>query len=460
MRLDESLTLDDLGPRLDAFFELAAAKVRSWFAEKGSARGSPVCTVAGRYEPRAWTEWTLGFRCGAPLLLFDAIGDTGLWVLGRDATHRSIPNQLTHRGVHDHGFTTISTFGNLWRLAFEQKAPEEETDVRTCKLALRVSGAVQASRWTPTCDNGGFIHSFNGAHSLFCDTIRSCRVTALAHGLGQVLLEEGDARINLLERTIDHLLSTLRYNVYYGEGRDAYDVAGRVAQESLFNPRNGSYRCPSTQQGYSPFTTWTRGLAWVIAGCAEQLEFFERLPDDLFPESRDRQDVVSRLERAAEATFEYYLRESATDGIPLWDTGAPGIARMAADYRTQASDPYNAFEPVDSSAAAIAAQGFHRLATYWSARGRGTLGRRAGRAALGILSTLLSPPYLSTDPEHQGLVLHSIYHRPRGWDHVPAGRAVPCGESSLWGDYHAIELALLAQRERRGEPPFSFYMTD
>jgi unsaturated chondroitin disaccharide hydrolase len=29
---------------------------------------------------------------------------------------------------------------------------------------------------------------------------------------------------------------------------------------------------------------------------------------------------------------------------------------------------------------------------------------------------------------------------------VPKGRSVPCGESSLWGDYHAMELALLIQR--------------
>jgi hypothetical protein len=49
------------------------------------------------------------------------------------------------------------------------------------------------------------------------------------------------------------------------------------------------------------------------------------------------------------------------------------------------------------------------------------------------------------------LLLHVVYHRPRGWDHVPAGRNVPCGESAMWGDYHAMELALLIKRLAEGE---------
>ena len=59
----------------------------------------------------------------------------------------------------------------------------------------------------------------------------------------------------------------------YGKGRDTYDVRGRTAHESLFNAANGTYRGPSSQQGYSPFSTWTRGLAWAMLGFAEELEF-------------------------------------------------------------------------------------------------------------------------------------------------------------------------------------------
>ena len=69
-------------------------------------------------------------------------------------------------------------------------------------------------------------------------------------------------------------------SVYYGKGRDAYDVRGRVAHEAIFNVNDGNYRCPNSQQGYSPFTTWTRGLAWAMCGFAEQLEFLKAIGDD------------------------------------------------------------------------------------------------------------------------------------------------------------------------------------
>ena len=63
----------------------------------------------------------------------------------------------------------------------------------------------------------------------------------------------------------------------------------------------------------------------------------------------------------------------------------------------------------------------------------------------------------ATDPLHQGLLLHSVYHRPNGWDHVPPGRKVPCGESSQWGDYHLRELALLVQRLADDRPYYTFF---
>ena len=72
-------------------------------------------------------------------------------------------------------------------------------------------------------------------------------------------------------------------------------------------------------------------------------------------------------------------------------------------------------------------------------------------------SPVLEEPYLSTDSHHQGLLRHAVYHRPRGWDHVPEGRSVPCGESCMWGDYHLRELALFAQRLSRDEAYYTFF---
>jgi hypothetical protein len=110
---------------------------------------------------------------------------------------------------------------------------------------------------------------------------------------------------------------------------------------------------------------------------------------------------------------------------------------------------------VDSSAAAISAQGLLRLGNHLGAapdaatRARG---RRYRQAAFTVARTLFGEPYLSTDPQHEGLLLHTVYHRPNGWDHVPEGRKVPCGESAMWGDHHLRELALLVLREAEGRP--------
>ena len=448
MDIDQSFQPATLSAAVESVFDLAATKISDLDASWDAARGAPVFTVGGRYTTRGWTEWTQGFQYGAALLTFDASGDTGLLALGRAGMRRVMPAHLTHIGVHDHGFNTMSTYGNLLRLAREGRWAADPGDVEHLQLAIRVSGAVQAARWTPLPEELGYIYSFNGPQSLFIDTIRTLRVLAAAHELGQVLMGERDRRISLLRRLLQHLETTLRYNVYFGAGRDHYDLRGRVAHEALFNVNDGSYRCASTQQGYSPFSTWTRGLAWALLGCAELLEYLTGLAPEVVeelavPGLTSHAEAVERVREAAVATAEFYLANSAADGIPYWDTGAPGLAALG-DWRAAAADPFNDHEPVDSSAAAIAAQGLLRIGTLPDA------GPRYLSAGLSIARTLFAEPYLATDPAHQGLLLHTIYHRPNGWDHIPAGRQTPCGESCQWGDYHALELALLIQRLAAG----------
>ena len=315
---------------------------------------------------------------------------------------------------------------------------------------------MQAARWRTTADGTGYIYSFNGPQSLFVDTIRSCRALSVSHRLGHVLMGEHDERISLLGRSIEHAANTARWNVFYGEGRDSYDLRGRTAHESIFNVNDGNFRCPSTQQGYSPFSTWTRGLAWAMLGYPEQLEFLATVADEELEPYGGRAAVTEMMLAAATATADFYLEHTPTDGIPYWDTGAPGLAQLG-DYLGRPADPYNAHEPVDSSAAAIGAQGLLRLGRYLTAAGQADDGRRYWQAGLTVAATLFEEPYLSTDPAHQGLILHSIYHRPNGWDHVAAGQRVPNGESSMWGDYHARELALYLQRVARDEPYYTFF---
>ncbi len=89
--------------------------------------------------------------------------------------------------------------------------------------------------------------------------------------------------------------------------------------------------------------------------------------------------------------------------------------------------------------------------------GRKGEGGRCFQAGLTVARTILADPYLSRDPSHQGILLHSVYHRPNGWDYVAEGQAVPNGESSLWGDYHAMELAVYLKRLASEAPYLAFY---
>lgn len=438
----KTLTPKALLPAIQKLWGASAPKILSIDQAEVPGSATPVFTIAGTYTARGWTEWTQGFVYGSALLQFDATGDESFLELGRTRTREKMAHHITHIGVHDHGFNNVSTYGNLLRLMVEGKIPFDAREKDFYELALKCSGAVQAARWTEIAGGGGYIHSFNGPHSLFADTIRSLRVLSVSHALGHVLMGEKDAKISLLDRLIKHSRATSDYAVYFGEGRDAYDLRGRVAHESVFNLKDGSYRCPNSQQGYSPFTTWTRGLAWIVAGYPEQLEWLATLDDSELEPFGGRQAVTGLFLKPALAACDFYIDHTPTDGIPYWDTGAPLLHKLG-DYLDRPAQIENDWEPVDSSAAAIAAQGLLRLGRYLGETGAG---EKYWQAGLTTAQTVLSEPYLSVNPGHQGLILHSIYHRPNGWDHVPEGSKIPRGESSMWGDYHARELALYIQR--------------
>lgn len=456
MQIQNQLQSADLKTPLEHFWELSARKIRLLRDRYDVSRGSPVFTSEGKYTTRGWTEWTQGFQFGGEIIQFDATGEKEFLETGRESTLRLMAPHITHRGVHDHGFNNISTYGALQRLFAEGRIDSCMWEKEFYDLALKCSGAVQAMRWTEIAGGGGYVYSFNGPHSLFVDTIRSMRALAVSHRLGHVLFSEHDQQISLLERMLKHIESTAKYNIYYGEGRDAWDVKGRTVHEAIFNTNDGYFRCPSSQQGYSPFTTWTRGLAWAMCGFGEQLEFLETLDDADIESMGGRAHLEPVMLRAAMATCDYYIDNTSLDGIPCWDTGAPGLTRLG-DYTKVIADPWNDYEPVDSSAAAIAAQGLLRLGRLLGNRGQQEEGKRYWQAGLTVCRTLLDDPYLSRAEDHQGLLLHSVYHRPNGWDHVPPGKKVPCNESSMWGDYHLREVALYLWRIINDGPYYTFF---
>jgi unsaturated chondroitin disaccharide hydrolase len=169
-----------------------------------------------------------------------------------------------------------------------------------------------------------------------------------------------------------------------------------VMHEGIFNPVRGEFRNLSTQQGYSPFTCWSRGLAWAMYGYSDTYNFTR---DPFFLET-------------AERCAGYYLKNTPDNGVPYWDYGAPDIPD----------------EPLDSSAAAIAAGAFLKLKDLDVKKESRETYRNA---ALTILATLSTDEFLgSTEAAYEGILRHGVYHKPMNWG---------VDESVMWGDYFFME---------------------
>ena len=94
--------------------------------------------------------------------------------------------------------------------------------------------------------------------------------------------------------------------------------------------------------------------------------------------------------KAAQVTCDFYLENTPSNGVPYWDTGAPLLYKLG-DYLNRSAEPYNDYEPVDSSAAAIAAQGLLRLGNYLKDKGKTDEGKRYWQAGQAGVEKLHSP---------------------------------------------------------------------
>ena len=185
MRIDEALRPADLRPAIDRMWEISAEQdplAREDLERRRTARPSSRC--AGATPPAAGPTGRRASSSARRCCSSTPPATRAFLELGRERTFERMAPHLTHMGVHDHGFNNVSTYGALRRLMLEGRYEPDGRERELCELALKVSGAVQARRWTRSADGGGFIYSFNGPHSLFADTMRSLRALALAHCWG------------------------------------------------------------------------------------------------------------------------------------------------------------------------------------------------------------------------------------------------------------------------------------
>ena len=186
-----------------------------------------------------------------------------------------------------------------------------------------------------------------------------------------------------------------------------------------------------------------------MLGFAEQIEFVETVPDEaLAPCGGRAGDRCHARRRRARDLRSLHRRSPRPTACPYWDEGAPGLASTGRLGAIADADPFNDHEPVDSSGGGDCA----RRGCCGSAASLARAGDRGRRRIATSRRDLRVPRHaVWRSASERGrcvirdLLLHSIYHRPNGWDHVPAGSKIPRGESSQWGDYHAARSGALRQ---------------
>lgn len=368
--------------RLERAFRFGVSQLERMLLKWPANQPAPIYTRNGVWHRPEfiWTDWCPGFYAGMMWLAFERTGETK-WKEAAEQYTRALEPRKFDRDVHDLGFIFMPTV-DRWYWLLEEGDPIKE------RLAdiLITAATVQSFRWKDTGEDH-YIYSFHGPQSLFIDIMMNIRLLFRAHQLG--------ASGELFRRAIAHAKTTEKYLVQK-RGERIMDREGSVIHEGIFNPARGEFRNLSTQQGYSPFTCWARGLAWAVYGFTDTFLF---TGDRFFLET-------------AERCAGYYLENTPADGVPFWDYGAPNIPD----------------EPLDSSAAAIIAGAFWKLQNIDGCQ-RGAKVYRD--AALTILGTLTSDEFLSaSDPGCEGILRHGVYHRPMNWG---------VDESVMWGDYFFME---------------------
>jgi unsaturated chondroitin disaccharide hydrolase len=380
MNVKQDIDERELRARIEQTFHFGVAQLEKMLATWTSVKAAPIYTENGIWTRPGfiWTDWCPGFYAGMMWLAYERTGEAKWREVAEEYTRRLEPRKFD-RDVHDLGFIFMSTANRWYNLL-----PEGDPTRRWLKDVLITAGTIQSFRWKETGEDH-YIYSFNGPQSLFIDIMMNIRLLFRAHELGG---EE-----ELYRKAVTHARTTEKYLVRKA-GTRLVDGDGKVIHEAIFNPVRGEFRNLSSQQGYSPFTCWARGLAWAMYGYTDAYLFTQ---EPFFLET-------------AERCAAYYLENTPEGGVPYWDYGAPNIPD----------------EALDSSAAAIAACALWKLKSIAGTRRSAATYRQT---ALTILSTLTGEGFTG-DATCEGILRHGVYHKPMDWG---------VDESVMWGDYFFME---------------------
>jgi unsaturated chondroitin disaccharide hydrolase len=324
--------------------------------------------------------WTTGFFPGQLWLLYQATGSQQ-WLTAAQAWTAPLASQAGGRPIDptDIGFIIGTSFGNGYRL----------TGDPSYKSVLVTTGNSLASLYNP---NVGAVRSWTFPQYQFPVIIDSMMT------LGPLQWGASNGGSSTWAGIAATHAQTVTTNLVRSDG-STFEVAD-------FDPTTGALLSQGTFAGFSDSSTWARGQAWALYG---------------FVQAYQTSDNPAFL-TTAEEVASYFVDHSPANGIPPWDFDAPGT------------------QPVDTSAAAIAADGLVMLSTV------------AGTSAL-------KAEYLM-DAENILGSLSSLYLGPASGESVLFDGFPGNGGTNtalIYGDYYFTEALLRLQDVLDGKPGWVLY---
>jgi unsaturated chondroitin disaccharide hydrolase len=326
--------------------------------------------------------WTSGFFPGQLWLLYQATGSPQWLAAARQWTAplASQASSVDRIDPTDIGFIIGTSFGNGYRL----------TGDATYKNVLLTAGKSLASLYNSkvrAVRSWAFPPFQPPSHfAVIVDSMMTLGPLQWGAGSGGSPTWVGIAATHA---------QTVTTNLVRPDG-SAFQVAG-------FNPTTGALMSQGTFSGFSDTSTWARGQAWALYG---------------FVQAYQTSDNPAFL-TTAEAVANYFVGELLADDtwIPPWDFDAPGT------------------QPVDTSAAAIAADGLVMLSKV------------AGTSAL-------KASYLQDAENILGSLSSSYLGGPSGESVLFDGLPGKGGTNTalIYGDYYFTEALLRLQNVLDGKP--------
>jgi unsaturated chondroitin disaccharide hydrolase len=361
------------------------------------APGNPLYPVSGG-DSGTWTTtspsdgaqgWTSGFFPGELWLLYQATGSTA-W---RDAAQAWTAPLISQTGVRpvdptDIGFIIGTSFGNGYRL----------TGDPSYKSVLLTTGGTLAS---PSLYNSKVGAVLSWTFPPYEPPNHFAVIVDSMMTLGPLQWGAGNGGSSTWAGIAATHAQTVTTNLVRSDG-STFEVAD-------FNPTTGALLSKGTYAGYSDSSTWARGQAWALYGFVQAYQTSGN----------------PALLMTAEDLANYFVGQLLADGtwIPPWDFNAPGS------------------QPVDTSAAAIAADGLVMLSTV-----AGTSALRASYLldAENILGSL-SSSYLDLSASGESVLI----------DGFPGNGGT--NTALIYSDYYFTEALLRLQNVLDGEPGWVLY---